>query len=78
MLRTPWSMRSAPSSSIASRTPPGPLDSPAWAQRRSPAAAALRKAPAKRSLFDPLASFPSIERATTRSGRSARSQSTTS
>ena len=34
--RTPWSMRSAPSSSMASRTPSGPLDSPACTVRRKP------------------------------------------
>jgi hypothetical protein len=35
--RTLWSIRSAPRSSIASRTPSGPLDSPAWTVRFRPA-----------------------------------------
>ena len=77
--RTPWSMRSAPSTSMASSTPSGPLDSPAWAQQRSPAALASANAAANRGPVRPVAaSLPSIDNATTRRWRRATSRSTRS
>ncbi len=76
--RTPWSIRSAPSRSIASRTPAGPLDSPAWAQRRRPAAPARAKASTNRSLWEPPASLPSMERASTRGWAMSSTSSTSS